>query len=138
MATIEFYTNLDYDFSIYEGEKELFGLTPGGFNGSEPLHIENFNELELKAARDIIACYLRPIKSINQEHTSFGLKHLVERMLAKETNNKINYISNGAIILAMYDARYRIKRLSDTLPNCYFNVSNKSARHLYKIINSNF
>lgn len=138
MATIEFYTNLDYDFSIYEGEKELFGLTSGGFNSSEPLHIENFNELELKAARDMIVCYLRPIKSINQEHTSFGLKHLVELMLAKETNNKIDYISNGAIILAMYDAGYRIKRLSDTSPNCYFNVSNKSARHLYKIINSNF
>ena len=135
MPTVEFYANLGYDFSIYEGEEELFGLTNGGFNGLQPLCVKDFNELELKSARDIIACYFTPIKSINQDSTSYGLKHLVERALYKETSGKINYVSNGTLILAMYDAGFRIKRLADSSPNCYFNVSKKSVNDLVKYIN---
>lgn len=135
MPAIEFYANLNYVFSIYEGEEELFGLTTGGFNGSQPLCVKDFNELELKSARDIIACYLTPIKSINQNSTSYGLKHLVENALRKETDGKINYVSNGTLILAMYDAGFRIKRLAGSSPNCYFNVSKKSVNDLVKYSN---
>lgn len=39
MATIDFYKNLDYEFSIYEGEEELNGLTNGGFIGVNPLKL---------------------------------------------------------------------------------------------------
>ena len=53
MATVDFYSNLHYDFSEYESEKELSGLTTGGFNSSGSLHIKDFNELELNAARDV-------------------------------------------------------------------------------------
>lgn len=134
MPSVEFYESLDYDFSIYEEEEELFGLTYAGFNGSQPFHYDQFKgyELELKAARDMIACYLRPITVINKDCSSYGLKHVVERALAKETDMKLNYVSNGVLILAMYDAGFKIKRSGDSSPNCYFNVSKKSLNNLIK------
>ena len=121
MATAEFYASLDYDFSIYEGEEELRGLTTGGFNGN---------------ARDMIACKLSPIQTINFNSTSYGLKHLVEHALDTETRGEINYVSNGTLILAMYDAGYHIERKESSSPNCYFNVSKKSVDNLAKFINS--
>ena len=129
MLTSDFYLSLDYDFSDYEEEEELWGPTPGGFNSSHPLHIKSFDELELKAARDIIACYLKPVNSINKDFTSFSLKHLIERLLAKLTDGKINYVSNGSVILAMYEAGFRFKRKKGT-PYCYFNVSKKCIKAL--------
>ena len=50
MTTLDDYKKLDYEFSIYEGEEELNGLTNGGFIGTNPLRISDFNELELNAA----------------------------------------------------------------------------------------
>lgn len=135
MATAEFYANLDCDFSIYEGEEELRGLTIGGFNGNKPLNVKAFNQLELKAARDMIAYKFNPIQTFNKSSTSYGLKHLIERALNIETNGEINYVSNGTLILAMYDAGYRIKRGEEASPNCYFNVSKKSVDKLSKFVN---
>lgn len=132
MATVKFYENLDSDFSIYEGEEELRGLTISGFHGDKPLDIRDFDQLELKAARDMIACKFKPIQTINKSSTSYGLKHLVEHALDIETKGKINYVSNGTLILAMYDAGYRIKRERKASPNCYFNVSKKSVAKLSK------
>lgn len=136
MPTVDFYKNLGYDFYQYEDKEELRGLTPGGFNGGDaPLNVKDFNDLELQAARDMIACYLRPIERINTSSTSYGLKHLIERALDIATQGAINYVSNGTLILAMYDAEFRIKRLKDGSPNCYFNVSNKSINNLKKHVN---
>ncbi|MDC2175199.1 hypothetical protein PO073_24595 [Bacteroides thetaiotaomicron] len=134
MTTIEFYEKLDYDFSIHEGEEELKGLTIGGFQGTAPLHVKDFNQLELKTARDMIVCKLKPIKAINQRSSSYGLKHLIEHALRIETNGQINYVSNGTLIFVMYDAGYNIKR-DGSSPNCYFNVSKKSINDLAKYIN---
>ena len=89
MTTIEFYEKLDYDFSIHEGEEELKGLTIGGFQGTAPLHVKDFNQLELKAARDMIVCKLKPIKAINQRSSSYGLKHLIEHALRIETMDRL-------------------------------------------------
>ena len=132
MATVEFYSNLHYDFSNYENDEELLGLSTGGFNVTSPLHIKDMNELELNAARDVVACFLRPIKAINEESSSYGLKHLVESYLQKETEGAINYVSNGTLILAMHDAGFRIKRMEASSPNCRFNVSKKSINDLAK------
>ena len=105
MPTVDFYKNLGYDFYQYEDEEELRVLTPGGFNGGDaPLNVKDFNDLELQAARDMIACYLRPIERINTSSTSYGLKHLIERALHIDTQGAINYVSNCTLILAMYDA----------------------------------
>lgn len=49
MATVDFYSNLHYDFSDYENDDELIGLTTAGFSGSDHLKINEFNPLaELK------------------------------------------------------------------------------------------
>jgi hypothetical protein len=137
MPTIEFYKNLDYDFNQYEGAVELQGLTIGGFNGgNEILNVKQFDHLELQAARDIIACYLRPIRSINTSISSYHLKHLIERTLCVKTNHVINYISNGTLILAMYDAGFSIRRLKDGSPNCFFNVSMKSVNKLMMYVSN--
>src|SRR5574344_1650877 len=135
MATVDFYSNLHYDFSDYENDDELIGLTTIGFCGSDHLKIKDFNMLELNAARDAIACYFSPIQSFNDRRSSYNLKHIVERYLNKETNGAINYVSNGTLILAMYDAGYRIKRSNSnhSSPNCSFNVSEKSINNLIKI-----
>ena len=133
MASAEFYKELNYDFSIYTEEEELRGLTVSGFKGDKPFEFRGFNELELKAARDVIACFLKPARSINSNYSSYGLKHLVERYLSKSTNMEINYVSNGALILAMYDAGFLIKRLGDGSPNCLFNVSEASIKRLERI-----
>jgi hypothetical protein len=61
MVIVDFYSNLHCDFSDYENKEEFFGLATGGFNGKGPLRIKDFNELELNATRDVIACFLRPI-----------------------------------------------------------------------------
>ena len=129
MATLEFYRRLDYDFSIYEGEESLRGLIHEGFIGTESLCINEFNYLELNAARDVILCYLRPVAKINKNENSYSLKHIVEHILAKETNGVINYISNGTFILAMYSCGFRIWRTKSD-KNCFFNVSDKSIRYL--------
>lgn len=136
MPTVDFYKNLGYDFYQYEDKEELRGLTPGGFNGGDaPLNVKDFNDLELKAARDMIACYLRPIERINTSSTSHELGLLIESALDIATRGAINYVSNGTLILAMYDAEFRIKRLKDGSPICYFNVSKKSINNLKKHVN---
>lgn len=132
MATLEFYKRLDYDFSIYEGEESLRGLINGGFIGTESLCVNEFNYLELNAARDVILCYLRPITKINKNENSYSLKHIVEHILAKETNGVINYISNGTFILAMYSCGFRIWRTKGD-KNCFFNVSEKSVKYLLEV-----
>lgn len=129
MTTLDDYKKLDNEFSIYEGEEELNGLTNGGFIGTNPLRISDFNELELNAARKVIERYLVPISSINKRHSSYELKHLIERILINETNHQINYVSNGTLILAMCDAGFRIFRINNS-PNCFFNVSERSVKRL--------
>lgn len=129
MAILEFYKGLDYDFSIYEGEESLRGLVNEGFIGTESLCVNEFNYLELNAARDVILCYLKSTTKINKSKSSYFLKHIVERILAKETNGAINYISNGAFILAMHSCGFWTWKTKGD-KNCFFNVSEKSVKYL--------
>lgn len=138
MTDKEFYASQNYDFRKHEEDKELNGLKPGGFtNSQKSSDVRDFNSLELNAARDIILSYLTPVRSYNKSITSYGLKHLIEKTLAKETEGQINYISNGALIFAMHTCDFKIKRESLDSPNCYFNVSQKSLNRLRLYINLN-
>lgn len=59
MLNKEFYGTLDYDFSVYEEDEALYGLTPIGFsNNYKPLDLREFDTLKLNAARDMLSCYL--------------------------------------------------------------------------------
>jgi hypothetical protein len=65
-----------------------------------------------------VATYLEPIKSFNERHTSYGLKHLFE------SSEEGFYITNGAFKGAMLDCGFRVK--DETALNWAFNVSEKS------------
>lgn len=136
MLDKEFYGTLDYDFSVYEEDEALYGLTPIGFsNNYKPLDLREFDTLKLNAARDMLSCYLSQTRAFNKRITSYGLKHIIENALAVESGRQIDYISNGTLILAMYDYGFKIKRINIDSPNCYFNVSTKSVNDIIRYIN---
>lgn len=118
----------------YNDERELVGLTPFGFKGNSPLNLSTFDKDQLDCALDFAHACGQPIKSINKNHTSYGLKHLAERRARKVSDNEVNYISNGALILAMVDAGFRFVRDSDG-PNVFFNVSERALKRIYKMYN---
>lgn len=62
-----------------------------------------------------------PIKSINQNVTSYGLKHMAERY-------QRTYIANGILIAAALHYDYFYKRCGKDSPNCLFNMSQKSIK----------
>lgn len=124
----------DYWLS-YNGETELQGLTPFGFNGNAPLNISSFDKTQLDWALDFAQACGEPIRTINKNHTSYGLKHLAERQAKKLSNNEVNYITNGALILAMVDAGFRFVRDGDS-PNVFFNVSERTLKKIYKAWNN--
>ena len=118
----------------YNGEPELIGLSPFGFKGDKPLNIESFEREQLDWALSFAHACGEPINTINKRHTSCGLKHLAEkraRKLSAHDEKRADYISNGALILAMIDAGFRILREGDS-PNVFFNVSERALKKLYK------
>lgn len=86
----------------YHNQPEAFRyLTPG----------------EQSRLKDWIKENLQPIQSINERHTSYGLKHRFE-------NQDGFYISNGAFKGAMLACGYRVSDKSEL--NWRFNISQKS------------
>lgn len=130
MNELELYSQ-DYWLS-YNDEDELKGLTPFGFKGNAPLNISTFDKIQLDWALDFARACGEPIRTINKNHTSYGLKHLAERRAKKLSNNGVNYITNGALILAMVDAGFRFVRDGDS-PNVFFNVSERELKKLFKL-----
>lgn len=91
-----------------------------GFNSIRVDHVQKVYEL-------VVQCQYR--KTINTNHGSYGLKHIVERAIA-------SYTTNGELIAAMLIAGFKHKpdgwlqhgrRLS---PNASFNIAEKSVEWL--------
>lgn len=61
---------------------------------------------------------VKKIKTINRNHTSYGLKHIVEK--------DIGYVSNGVFIAAAIHCGFDFKH--DDSPNVMFNMSEKSIK----------
>ena len=78
-------------------------LTPG-----EQQHLTNW-----------IKANFEPIKTFNDRHTSYGLKHIFERKGGF-------YIGNGAFKGAMLDCCYKVK--DKAALNWVFNLSEKSVK----------
>lgn len=119
----------------FDGEDELIGLTPFGFKGHEPLNISSFDKIQLDWALDFAQACGEPVRTINKNHTSYGLKHLAERRAKILSDNEVYYISNGALILAMIHAGFRFVR-DGVSPNAFFNVSERTLKKIYKAWNS--
>lgn len=102
------------------------GLTKNGFekeNNSNP----KINMNELEHIIKFIKTYLIQISYFNSKHSSYGIKHIVERCIG-------GYVSNGELIAAMLFCGYRYKIYNNGL-NCYFNVGNINERKIKNLIN---
>lgn len=118
------------EFAYLEKEDNLKGLTPYGLTISKyRLNLNDFNLEELMCATDIIRCYFYSPSGkyykFNERYSSYGLKHLIEQLLHKITKGRINYVSNGTLILAMYHVGYKFQQIPNT-PNCLFNIPDKA------------
>ena len=89
-------------------------LSPFGFT-DEAAKDQDFNFEVIDQCIEVIQLRLDPIRSINKNASSYGLKHLFEDYIGE-------YVSNGDLIVAMLTCGYRYERSKET-PNCFFNVS---------------
>ncbi|MDE6276661.1 MAG: hypothetical protein K2M06_00975 [Muribaculaceae bacterium] len=117
------------EFAYLEKEKELKGLSFGGLTDSKKfVSLNSFNLEELMCAQKIIKCYFYSpsgrYNKFNNDYSSYGLKGMVEDILYDITDGRINYVSNGTVILAMYHCGFKFQRIPGT-PNCLFNVPKK-------------
>jgi len=99
-------------------------ITKNGFE----LPNEESQEVKIEELDDIIDfinTYFNMIKNINTKHSSYGLKHILERLMNK-------YISNGELITAMIICGYKYKRYRPNGLNCHFNVGNVNEKQLRK------
>ncbi len=122
------------EFAYLAKDNTLKGLTIGGLTDSERLvNLAYFDLERLMCAQDIIRCYLGPssgrYNKFNEYYSSYYLKHMIETLLCRVTHGRINYISNGTLILAMYHCGYKFQKIYGT-PNCIFNVPKKSYKRL--------
>ncbi len=101
---------------------KLENITKNGFE----IPNKESKEVKIEELADIIEfinTHFNMIKNINTRHSSYGLKHILERSMGK-------YISNGELITAMIICGYKHKRYRLNGLNCYFNVGNVNEKRL--------
>lgn len=74
---------------------------------------------QVKQAREVLA-QCEQVQTIYKRHSSYGLKHVLERFLG-------SYISNGAFIQAAILEGYTLDIVP---PNAKINISRKSVKYL--------
>ena len=70
--------------------------------------------------------YVNKIQNVNTKHSSYGLKHYVERYLKTSKYPENNYVCNGAFIIAAKLCEFKIYGLG----NVCFNMSERSIKSL--------
>ena len=70
---------------------------------NKPEDFHNLNPEEREILTNWIRANLKPIKSVNKMHTSYGLKHYFER----DKENKGFYITNGQFKGAMLECGFK-------------------------------
>ena len=121
MKMIQFRETTPDLYEIWEPFKrygELVKVVPNGidFAGRKPMVSydgENI-DCEIKACREWLQSNAIKTKRMNGNHSSYGLKHVVEA--------ERGYICNGAFIHAAMDEGYT-GYWDGTGPNCYFNMA---------------
>ena len=112
-----------------------FGLTRFGFKKDiitqqehlDAINKEPFNFKSVQRAQAFAIELLDKSLRVNKKHSSYGLKHLVERFLVRHFGLSANtYVGNGDFILAMYLSKFKITMNKDSIPNCFFNISETS------------
>jgi len=85
---------------------------------NNPTDFNKLNSEEQSRLLNWISENLTPIKSFNENHNSYGLKHYFEA----DANGF--YVTNGAFKGAMLKTQYKAKDTYDI--NWYYNISEKS------------
>lgn len=120
-------------------QSALYGLTPLGFVGSKDVpNAADFDFERVFLVWDAAEwCFnatslsSRPETSeFNKEYNSLVLCGLIEQIISLETWGRISGITYGELILGMFLAGYRIKRLPRSKV-CQFNVSEKNIKELF-------
>lgn len=102
-------------------EEQLLGLELHGFGGKTKFNASIFNKDTIAKIRLVIQKYYSPIKKINEQRSSYGLKHDIEKYLDA-------YITNGELIYAMDLEGYKVKNTDNK--NACFNISEKGVKAL--------
>lgn len=71
-------------------------------------------------------------ENVTKYITSYGLKHLVERLLKIETNGEVYYVDNEQLTEAMILAGFKAQKTWEGSPNFHFNISKKSLNTVFK------
>lgn len=139
MDYLYYFWNIDNEnwlreFEYLGRDKALKGITPFGITDSKKLvNLKDFNLEQLMCAQDITKGYFfspsGKYNKFNEDYSSYTIKYMVERLLSRITNGRINYVSNGTLILAMYHSGYKFQRIPGT-PNCLFNVPTRSINRM--------
>jgi len=110
-------TLTDFGIGLFERDKKLPVIEQKKkFKEEQSSLLDNTEEFER------LCEWLKPIdkiKSINKNHTSYGLKHLAEKT--------IGYSTNGTFIAAAIYSGFDIRTDKDS-PNSQFNMSEKSLK----------
>ena len=110
-------TLTDFGIGLFEQDRALpIAEQKKKFQEERKALLENIEEFE-KVCEWLYS--VAKIKSINKNHTSYGLKHLAEKT--------IGYSTNGTFIAAAIYSGFDIKIEKDS-PNPMFNMSEKSLK----------
>lgn len=84
--------------------------------------MKDINPVEIEKAIEWIHANAEMRKTINKNHSSYGLKHKAEKWAN-------HYISNDSLIEAMIQCGYNMQRCHPTSPNYYFNIKTLKAKN---------
>lgn len=105
----------------------LKGLDDLGYTDKITFDPSVFKEDKIEKIRCIIRFFLIQRKGgeINEEFSSYSLKHNVDRFLKTYNMPFGNYVSNGEFIYAMILEGFKVRRDGR---NAYFNITTQSGR----------
>ena len=118
---------------------EPLGLTANGFSKNAQVCAEDwdlFGGKKLCREFESAVAWLslcEQTKTINQNVSSYGLKHEAERWCRDQGHAGGGYICNGALLMAAYHLGFRVQRDTPRSPNGCLNIGKKRPHGSYEL-----
>lgn len=111
----------------YNGDRNDFNSLNSHLMNSG-VDMENYpiEEAEIWKAQEFLRRKCRKMRIVNENMTSYGLKHLAEDW--DEYHENVNYVSNSSMKIALLSLGYRIKTVSYQNQNVFSNVFTSARR----------